>query len=65
MSHPGGAIPPLAKGVTWVGGLVLAALTGTFVRQLVKSSEKEDAEIAAEKKLAASDDDKHEKEDNA
>ena len=65
VSHPVGAIPPLAKGVTWVGDLVLAALTGTFVRQLVKSSEKEDAEIAAEKKLAASDDDKHDKEDNA
>ena len=55
---------PLAKGVTWVGGLVLAALTGTFVRQLVKSSEKEDEEIAAEKK-AASAAKKPEKEDNA
>ena len=45
-------------------GLVLAALTGTFVRQIVKSSEKEDEEIAAETK-AASSADKHEKEDKA
>lgn len=63
-SYPVEAIRPLSKGVTWVGGLVLAALTGTFVRQLVKSSEKEDAEIAAEKKVASSAD-KPEKEDNA
>ena len=49
VSRPVDTIRPLAKGVTWVGGFVLAALTGTFVRQLVKSSEKEDAELAAEK----------------
>ena len=63
-SYPVEAIRPLSKGVTWVGGLVLAALTGTFVRQLVKSSEKEDEEIAAETK-AASSAEKHDKEDNA
>ena len=63
-SYPVEAIRPLSKGVTWVGGLVLAALTGTFVRQLIKSSEKEDAEIAAETK-AASSAEKHDKEDNA
>ena len=49
-SQPVGTIRPLARGVTWLGGLVLAALTGTFVRQLIKSSEVEDEEIAAEKK---------------
>lgn len=64
VSHPVDTMRPLAKGVTWVGGLVLAALTGTFVRQLVKSSEKEDEEITAEQK-AASSADKHDKEDNA
>ena len=64
VSYPVDAMRPLAKGVTWVGGLVLAAITGTFVRQLVKSSEKEDEEIAAEKK-AVSAAEKPEKEDNA
>jgi len=49
-SMPVQAISPLAKGVTWIGGAVLAALAGTFVRQLIKSSEKEDEEIAAEGK---------------
>ena len=44
---PVSAIPPLAKGVSVLGGMVLAALTGTFVRQLIKSSEDEDSEIAA------------------
>ena len=63
VSYPVDTMRPLAKGVTWVGGLVLAALTGTFVRQLIKSSEKEDEEIAAEKKGAAQE--KREKEDNA
>ncbi len=63
VSYPIDTMRPLAKGVTWVGGLVLAALTGTFVRQLIKSSEKEDEEIAAEKKGAAHE--KREKEDNA
>ena len=47
-SMPVEAISPIAKGVTWVGGAVLAALTGTFVRQLIKSSEREDEEIIAE-----------------
>ena len=64
VSYPVDTMRPLAKGVTWVGGLVLAALTGTFVRQLIKSSEKEDEEIAAEKKSAVTQE-KREKEDNA
>ncbi|WP_418765353.1 4Fe-4S dicluster domain-containing protein [Mailhella sp.] len=62
-SHPVEAMRPLAKGVTWAGGLVLAALTGTFVRQLIKSSEKEDAEIAAARESSA--DDRRDKEDKA
>ncbi|MBO4316836.1 MAG: 4Fe-4S dicluster domain-containing protein [Mailhella sp.] len=53
-SMPVEAISPLAKGVTILGGAVLAALTGTFVRQLVKSSEDEDAEIAAAEAKAES-----------
>ncbi len=63
-SYPIDIMRPLAKGVAWVGGLVLAALTGTFVRQLIKSSEKEDEEIAAERKAMPATD-KPEKEDNA
>ncbi len=45
--RPVDAMRPLARCVTWAGGLVLAALTGTFLRQLVRSSEREDEEIAA------------------
>lgn len=48
-SFPINTMRPLAKGLTWAGGMVLAALTGTFVRQLINSSEKEDAKIEAEK----------------
>lgn len=39
-------MPHLARGVTWLGGFILAALGGTFIRQLIKSSEKEDRELA-------------------
>lgn len=46
VSHPVGAMPHLARGVTWLGGFILAALGGTFIRQLIKSSEKEDRELA-------------------
>lgn len=50
ISHPVEVIRPFSKVVTWVGGAVLAALAGTFVRQLVKPSEREDEEIAAQAK---------------
>ena len=43
-------MPHLAKGVTWLGGFILAALGGTFLRQLIKSSEKEDRELADEER---------------
>ena len=55
-SMPVEAIRPIAKGVTWVGGAVLAALTGTFVRQIIKSSEKEDEEIIAEQRRSGKED---------
>lgn len=49
-SMPIDAMRPLSKGLTLVGGLVLAGLGGTFIRQLIRSSEQEDAELAAEQK---------------
>lgn len=63
VSYPIDTMRPLAKGLTWVGGFVLAALTGTFVRQLIRSSEQEDEELAAEGKSAAAP--KPEKEEKA
>ena len=55
------AMRPLARGVKWTGGLVLAALAGTFVRQLVKSSEKEDEELERERRNAEGGRDKEDK----
>lgn len=52
-SMPIDTMRPMAKCLTVVGGMVLAAIGGTFVRQLIHSSEQEDAEIAAEKKAAS------------
>ncbi|MDO5536305.1 MAG: 4Fe-4S dicluster domain-containing protein [Desulfovibrionaceae bacterium] len=52
-SMPIDTMRPMAKGLTWVGGLVLAALTGTFVRQLLWPSEKEDQELADEELVRA------------
>ncbi len=49
-SRPVNALRPLATGVRWTGGLVLAALAGTIVRQFIKSSEKEDEELATARK---------------
>ena len=60
-SMPIEAMRPLSKGLTWVGGLVLAAVSGTFVRQLIKSSEDEDKEIAEERRHAQNKSDKEDK----
>ena len=46
-SRPVEAMRPMAKAVTWIGGLVLAALGGTFVRQLLWPSAREEEEPAA------------------
>lgn len=62
-SSPVDVLRPLATGVKWTGGLVLAALAGTFLRQLFKSSEKEDVELEEERKSAA--ERKTDKEDKA
>ncbi len=48
-SMPIDTMRPIARGITILGGLVLAALGGTMVRQAIKNSEIEDAEIAAER----------------
>jgi len=60
-SMPVEAISPIARGVTWIGGAVLAALAGTFTRQLIRSSEQEDAELAALQDSSNDDNDKEEK----
>ena len=52
-SMPIDTMRPLARGLQLAGGLVLAALGGTIVRQAIRNSEKEDAEIAAEKEKAS------------
>lgn len=53
-SMPIDTMRPLAKGLTWFGGLVLAALGVTTLRQAIWSSEKEEVEMGAEKNRAAS-----------
>ena len=53
-SYPVEYMRPMAKAVTWLGGLVLAALGGTFVRQLLFPSAKEDEELAREARAGKS-----------
>lgn len=43
---PLSALGPLSQAVAWIGGLTLVALGGVFGRQLLKSSEAEEREIA-------------------
>lgn len=52
-SSPMDAMPHLAKALTVAGGLVLAALTGTFVRQCISPSPGEEAELAREEQAKA------------
>lgn len=47
-SRPVEHMRPMARAVTWAGGLVLAALGGTFVRQLLWPFAREDEELARE-----------------
>lgn len=42
---PMDSMGPLSKTLTWAGGATLALLAGTFGRQLLKSSEKEEQEM--------------------